>query len=112
MNSESDKITVYDGNRIIAEYVTDNPSVLKMDIEHHAGTLESMHYHDSWDWLMPVVDKIEKEFAWVTIKGSRTQISTVVDISANSKIEATWLAVVEFLKLNDHRIKKMRTHKE
>ena len=72
---------------------------------------EHLNYHSSWNWLMPVVEKIIKdnmtdfydEFDmcksdtfFVTI-GSDGAYSSH-GISKNSLIEATWLAVVEFIK--------------
>ena len=45
------------GNRLIAEFMTTEPEVLKKDLQ-KAGTIESMHYHDDWNWLMPVIHKL------------------------------------------------------
>lgn len=46
-------------NKDIALFESDEPDVLRADLE-KAGTLESMHYHDDWNCLMPVVLKIGK----------------------------------------------------
>tara|TARA_R110000796_G_scaffold84358_4_gene183945 strand:- start:359 stop:811 length:453 start_codon:yes stop_codon:yes gene_type:complete len=40
--------------------------------------IESMEYHNSWDWLMPVVDKIEREH------------------KANFRIKCTWNEFTEY----------------
>lgn len=48
---------ILEGNKLIAEFMTKDPGVLSRDFK-KAGTLESMQYHKSWDWLMPVVGKI------------------------------------------------------
>lgn len=66
-------------------------------------------YHFAWDWLMSVVEKIERvsespciQF-WVTIEGNECTIEDETEeqrfshISA-SKIEATWKAVIKFIK--------------
>ena len=53
------KEKILEGNRIIAMFDTNEPEVLKRDLL-RAGTLESMHYHDQWEWIMPVVVKIQK----------------------------------------------------
>lgn len=50
-------MTTEKGNKLIAEFMTDEPEVLAHDLN-KAGTLESMQYHDQWDWLMPVIEKI------------------------------------------------------
>ena len=65
-------------------------------------TVEQMQYHSSWDWLMPVVEKIEKtNLGDVIIHGKN-----LVEISYNkqtqlyfesSLLENTWLACVEFI---------------
>ena len=56
-----------------------------------------LKYHSSWDWLMPVVEKIEKTYAYVDIKGCAVNISTIVETSAPTKIEAVYMACVEFI---------------
>lgn len=70
---------------------------------HHRGEME---YHSSWDWLMPVVEKIETMNAEVTIRLDSCSIKQsfkqpkVFAISrlSESKIEARWLAIIEFIK--------------
>jgi len=72
-------------------------------------------YHISWDWLMPVVEKIENlhdgEY-FFDICGRRSRISIMVNhntddnativefhaLNSSSKMEAIWLSVVEFIK--------------
>ena len=61
-------------------------------------------YNSSWDWLMPVVEKIESLGFRVEIIGLTCSIYTnseeniYVDEPAMTKTEATWQAVVEFIK--------------
>jgi len=62
-------------------------------------------YEESWDWLMPVVEKIETlgYFCminkWTSVytgsDGERIQVTTV---EGKSKIQNTYKAVVEFIK--------------
>lgn len=73
-------------------------------------------YHSSWDNLMPVVEKIE------TIKTGETEdvtfdvviienscqigaiMNDIADFTKESKIKATYLAVIKFIKwYNEHR---------
>jgi hypothetical protein len=66
-----------------------------------------LRYHYSWDWLMPVVEKIEATddgYYDVRIMGSYCEILTfdgdvIVQMSEgeNPKITATWMAVVKFI---------------
>lgn len=61
-------------------------------------TTEEMKFHSSWDWLMPVVEKIEKTGHMVNICEDRCSIDVEIDEFGTTKIEAVWLAVVEFIK--------------
>ena len=99
------KKEVLEGNRLIAEFMAEEPEVLMQDLK-RAGTLESMHYHDSWDWLMPVVERIDSrtpydpcvtvEYNWCSIKTLNGEFN--IEVVGNSRIEATYKAVVEFIK--------------
>lgn len=63
-----------------------------------------LHYHDSWDWLMPVLDKIEQESNFTTqIISSgvdehqcRIGIDFIIKISTK-RIEAVYLAVIKYI---------------
>ena len=74
---------------------------------------ENLQYHTSWDWLMPVVQRIEctltdnkynsDNFFNVAIEVFECNINgvdTSINISHNAqtKIKATYEAVVEFIK--------------
>lgn len=84
------------------------------------GDME-LKYHFSWDWLMPVVEKIEAlsdklvEKIYVSIDGKKcamwnyfdpTEVLRVRDSNstmkfrkiADSKLSATWLCCVDFIK--------------
>lgn len=72
---------------------------------------KDLQYHKRWDWLMSVVDKIEAihhvyegdyinvriSQGYVQIEGTRTRIFRNTSIEG-SKIRATWLAIVDFIK--------------
>jgi cytochrome oxidase Cu insertion factor (SCO1/SenC/PrrC family) len=68
-------------------------------------TPEQMEFHTSWDWLMPVVESIERlgyEFFIVEdrVKVSHNtdhSIETIIDLTSRSKLNATYNAVVEFI---------------
>lgn len=71
--------------------------------------VEDMQYHTSWDWLMPVVEKIEDiDEINVFIESNGTQIydwrkktdivNNIADISFVHKIEHVYDAVVKFTK--------------
>ena len=66
-----------------------------------------MQYKYSWDWLMPVVEKIESDERYdvdILQYGTRITdnqkeiVSNIADISFDKKIEHTYDAVVKFIK--------------
>lgn len=71
--------------------------------------IEYMHYHDQWDWLMPVVEKI-----WDII-GNRSSlfhfeyedelITSYEDYTTN--IMDCWNAVIKFIKWYNNEQKKI-----
>ena len=76
---------------------------------------ESLHYHESWDWLMPAVEKIEALGYIITNDRSNTTIvknqafaSAFIRVFGSrsdiSKLESIYRAVGEFLEI--HYLKK------
>lgn len=55
-------------------------------------------FNSDWNWLMEVIEKIENTRCYVTIKGCAVNMSTIVETSAPTKIEAVYNACVEFVK--------------
>jgi len=79
----------------------------------HFYTPDEMKYHTSWDWLMPVVEKIEctktddednsDSFFNVMIEVFECNINgrdICICENGNTKLEATYRAVVEFIKMH------------
>ena len=121
---------IIEGNKLIAEFMkfpsnkhlenwVDVPNEYISIYGKHFGIGFNCKFHKSWDWLMPVVEKIESikipQVAYgfeFSIKGKRcitlSKITgeDVVVIGFHNydkkyfytKLEATWLAVVEFIK--------------
>lgn len=124
------------GNKLIAEFMGLKPFNTgdKWALGHNSchcceiteektmnGFASIAKYHSSWDWLMPVVEKIESmfyffnsapfiddemdelsgEYFCVVIQRRTTNLNLpyFIDITGcSSKKEATWKAVVEFIK--------------
>ena len=88
-------------NKLIAEFMGYDDT----------GHLCQWEYHTSWDWLMPVVDKIESFEdenrcakynvnmlqCWVEIINNDTS-EEIVEAEGINKLQATYKAVVEFIK--------------
>ena len=50
-------------------------------------------YHTSWDWLIPVVNKIEMECEGVPLQ--------LIDVSFYDEIHEVYWAVIEFIKIHN-----------
>ncbi len=118
------------GNKLIAEFMgfvrkagaLEHYSVPKgQDLHYKAFTLDlkKMTYHTSWDWLMPVVEKIQSLDYFVSILGDGKLPNTkelpvnycnifksgftteiLIDgglIPSKSKIESVWKSIVQFI---------------
>ena len=111
------------GNRLIGEFVSDDffadlgftyPRPMFKE-----GRIlpENCKFHSSWDWLMPVVEKIEKDLEmYIRVDKDYASICKFCDYSGlviktnnfthkKGKIFGVWGAVVEFIKWynNDKR---------
>ena len=98
-------MTTEEGNKIIMIFMG-----IKTDLPSSALTI--CQYHSSWDWLMPVVEKIEslgyvtqiwglwnKNYTYsfsITQKGN-LNIQVGRGISDHSKIESVYTGVIEFI---------------
>jgi hypothetical protein len=90
-------------NELIAEFMGAKFSTKHQcwEFEKTAHTKHSMPYDTSWDWLMPVVEKIEYVGFHVLIEQNYCRIGEELDIrvwAVNQKIEAVYNAVVQFIK--------------
>ena len=92
-----------DSNILIAEfmgYVFVNGVYESPKDEFH---IDEMLYHTSWDWLMPVVEKIENiaidedVFYDVLMHGLECSIGHVCNVG-QTKMEAVYKSVLEFIK--------------
>lgn len=111
---------IIEGNKIIAEFMGWEVSEKAKSLKKRGLTIntipygyfkihpDDLLYQSSWDWLMPVVEKIEKEsfnifgeYEDVIINGCSCFVETrdrEISIIETTKIEATYKAVVEFVK--------------
>lgn len=119
---------IIEGNKLIAEYMEStfkseykivNFSVRPtINIQANSFCEDELEYHKSWDWLMPVIEKIgnhtfddvnegeEPETAFLrTFHGNMTRINRFPLHQAETQIESTWKAVVEFIEFLNEDIK-------
>ena len=70
-------------------------------------TVEDLQYHTSWDWIMPVIDKIEAMGCEVVHRvgdcivykiDEKENYRCIIDMQGLNKLESTYKAVVEFIK--------------
>lgn len=113
------KEEILEGNKLIAQFlgltiITDEISLFDTNYKPLAK------YHESWNDLMPVVEKIEKTNRYneyypdtVTIWKDCCKISDgnngnelVCVYSGTTKIAAVWLAVVEYIKFYNEKCSK------
>ncbi len=76
-------------------------------------TVDLLHYHESWNWLMPVVVLIEEMGHAVNIcqedvaiieHESFSSLKEIIQVSGEHKLEATYKAVVRFIKWHNENI--------
>jgi hypothetical protein len=112
---------ILEGNKLIVEFMEIKPTEWKgmyLISQHNHTCLEDTpekalsrfasitKYHESWDWLMPVVERIDSrtpydpcvtiEYNWCSIKVPDGRFD--IEIIGGSRIEATYKAVLEFIK--------------
>ena len=99
---------IRENNKLIAEFMR----VDQIDVDTWLDKNEELNYNSSWDWLMPVVEKIESlsivcfeknlqeegDYQALFTKGNDIFICHYADTS----IEATYKAVVEFIKQHSY----------
>ena len=70
--------------------------------EQHFFLKKQLMFHSSWDWLMPVVQKIESLGYVFTIQGGKAEYGEMISETqcfiAEDKLSSTYNAVVEFIK--------------
>ncbi len=112
-----------ENNRLLAEFMNINKSILNSKgIRLNFENSRYNTYHKDWNWLMKVVEKIEKldfyEYG-VEIYGLKCTIRTykkIITVSTDdeSKITAVYNACLEFIKWYNKNVKsagKIKTEK-
>jgi hypothetical protein len=109
-----------ENNKLIAEFMgmtygdpNDDSVMIQMTSQgNEVVPIESMKYHISWDWLMPVVEKIESDerydvdilqYGTKITDNQKEIVNNIADISFDKKIEHTYDAIVKFIISNDYK---------
>jgi hypothetical protein len=94
-------IELLEGNKLIADFMD---WIHHEDVQYDIYEMNNLKYHSSWDWLMPVVEKIEQS-GWgckMYLNGCQfpvvDQYARLWPIAEKRKIDAVWLAVVFFIR--------------
>tara|TARA_R110000851_G_scaffold44178_4_gene108786 strand:+ start:8066 stop:8449 length:384 start_codon:yes stop_codon:yes gene_type:complete len=82
-----------ESNKLIAEFMgiesyKSKKYTMFVYEENNHRTDVDLHYHTSWDWLMPVVEKIESCNASVTINGVYSEFTKKVGHQVTIRIES------------------------
>ena len=95
---------ITNGNRVIKELMGSTIKIKQDDVKDIPLAflkVADLKFHQSWKWLMPVVIDIEEEGHAVRIEGANCSVTTeggeVYEATADTKMEAVWKAVVQFL---------------
>lgn len=88
-----------ENNKLIAEFMglIYNEQRVKQWEDENGWRYEELLYHSSWDWLIPVIDKIYYTDEYISYKSSLSQFSERVWINTKF-IEITYETVVDFIK--------------
>lgn len=119
MNESENQSTmkeITEGNKLIAEFMG-LKFAADMTYYEHDGEVKQVAYHSSWDWLMPVVEKIGEVNVNIGSRSDYERAGTTIIISllppnqvemwnetgwsyrksGNSLIEQVWLGSVQFI---------------
>ena len=111
---------ILEGNKLIAEFMggiyvrredlfdshiieeiiyNNNHPILKNNIK-TTEHLYHLRYHLSWDWLMPVVEKIELLgfFTRILDLGMGIEGDLIIERFGKTKLEGVYITIIEFIK--------------
>ena len=88
-------------NKLIAEFMgyTEKNKKIK-EIYNQEAEVKSFSYHTSWDWLMPVIKKVNMVTKYDDYNQNRLHIQRVLNDCINENavgIDEVYKAVVEFI---------------
>jgi len=82
-----------DGNNLIDEFAPEITKACRMEYLASVRDTIELKYHSSWDWLMPIVNKIRN----IKMKGSFMMTQRLRETLYWVEKETTWECVVAFI---------------
>jgi hypothetical protein len=82
---------ILEGNKLIVDF-------MDHDKEYMQETDTYGSYHESWDWLMPVIKKIQVVLKDLIVPFGNEDYDTITDSLLRIEIEECFESVVEFIK--------------
>lgn len=92
-----------DSNKLIAEFMGYESYEYRgyrmfiLEEDNHRTDVD-LHYHTSWDWLMPVIERCLVGEAEQSEEVSNTAIKNIYESICNQDIHFAYKSVVEFIK--------------
>jgi len=91
-----------ENNRLIAEFegfetYEGNGYVMVHYSDDNERTIVDTHYHTSWDWLMPVVEKCYHNGA------EENEIGDITHALLDCNIDHTYISVLQFIKQHNNQ---------
>jgi hypothetical protein len=97
------KTKMKDSNKLIAEFMGYESYEYRgyrmfiLEEDNHRTDVD-LHYHTSWDWLMPIIERCLVGEAEQSEEVSNTSIKNIYESICNQDIHFAYKSVVEFIK--------------
>jgi hypothetical protein len=97
------KTKMKDSNKLIAEFMGYESYEYRgyrmfiLEEDNHRTDVD-LHYHTSWDWLMPIIERCLVGEAEQSEEVSNTSIKNIYEGICNQDIHFAYKSVVEFIK--------------
>ena len=120
---------IIENNKLIAEFLVNNEGNLvkirdgvystidENEVPDDDLTINDLKYHEDWNWLMEVVEKIESLGNDILITSNYIQITydkgekfITIELEGNIKIFAVYNACIEFIKWYNEQNKNNEKH--
>lgn len=85
-------VAKYPENQIVSEYFVTHHTKLTKKQEN-----KLLQFHSSWDWLMPVIKKIDYDYRYIHI----SEMKVWIEAFLSSDIKAVYKMVVDIIELKN-----------